>query len=99
MAAAAIFLPSFVFVAALNPLIPRLRRSSWTRCFLDAVNAAAVAMMAVVWVRLAWDLGQRPAGLAIALAAAVALFRFRVSSPWIVLGAALAGYAFSLARL
>lgn len=38
-----IFLPSFVFVAVLNPLIPRLRASSWTRAFLDAVNVSAVA--------------------------------------------------------
>ncbi|MEH1882914.1 chromate efflux transporter [Nostoc sp.] len=47
-----IFLPSFVFVAALNPLIPRLRASSWTRAFLDAVNVSAVALMVVTTLQL-----------------------------------------------
>jgi hypothetical protein len=34
-------------VLFLNPLIPRLRRAAWHSAFLDAVNAAAVALMAV----------------------------------------------------
>ncbi|HUU61836.1 MAG TPA: chromate efflux transporter, partial [Acidimicrobiia bacterium] len=37
-----IFLPSFLFVAALNPLVPRLRRSPWTGAALDGVNVAAL---------------------------------------------------------
>lgn len=53
VATVAIFLPSFFFVAALNPLIPRLRSSKWTAAFLDAVNVSAVALMAVVTIELA----------------------------------------------
>jgi chromate transporter len=33
-----IFLPSFIFVAAVNPWIPRLRQSAWAGRFLDGVN-------------------------------------------------------------
>ena len=43
-----IFLPSFVFVLALNPVLPRLQRSTIFRYFLDAVNVGAVAVMIAV---------------------------------------------------
>ena len=45
IATVAIFLPSFVFVSILNPLIPRLRKSTLMGSFLDAVNVSAVALM------------------------------------------------------
>ena len=48
VSAAAIFAPSFVFVAILNPIVPRLRRSAWMAAFLDAVNVSAVGLMAAV---------------------------------------------------
>jgi chromate transporter len=55
VATVAIFLPSFVYVAALGPILPRLRRSAWIAAFLDSVNVCAVALMAGVTVRLAGD--------------------------------------------
>ncbi|ERN41894.1 chromate transporter, chromate ion transporter (CHR) family [Rubidibacter lacunae KORDI 51-2] len=96
-----IFLPSFIFVAVLNPLVPRLRRSPWTAAFLDAVNASAVALMAVVTVRLGYATLLQPNVNAIAIVtaaiAAVLLFRFRLNSAWIVLfGAAVGGGATAL---
>ena len=75
VATAAIFLPSFVFVALSSPLVPRLRRSPWAGAFLDGANAASVALMAAV----TWELG-RAAVVdwltgALALVAAVVLLR------------------------
>ena len=52
VSAAAIFAPSFLFVLLLNPLIPRLRESSWTAAFLDAANISAVGLMAAVTLEL-----------------------------------------------
>ena len=87
-----IFLPSFLFVWVLNPLIPRLRESAWLSAFLDAVNAAAVALMAAVTLELAADtLVSWPAALIAALAAVAAL-RFRASAVWLVLGGAVLGW-------
>jgi chromate transporter len=40
-----IFLPSFIFVLLLNPLIPKMRKSEFLRLFLNSANAAAVAVM------------------------------------------------------
>jgi chromate transporter len=87
-----IFLPSFVFVGVLNPLIPKLRQSEWAAAFLDAINAAAVSLMAVVTLQLGrsalinWQAG------VIAAAAALAL-HFNVNTAWLVLGGALLGWA------
>lgn len=91
LATVGIFLPAFVFVAAANPLIPLLRRSPWAGAFLDGVNVAALGLMAAVL----WSLGRAalvdwPAAL-IALAAALALFRYKVNSAWLVLAGGAAG--------
>lgn len=97
-----IFLPSFLFVLALNPLVPRLRQSPWSAAFLDAVNVSAVGLMAIVSLRLAFavlvaPLLENPASplnwvaLGITAAAGVALFRFKVGTAWLVLGGAIVG--------
>jgi chromate transporter len=98
LATAGIFLPAFVFVALSGSLVPRLRRSRVAGAFLDGVNVASLALMAVV----AGQLGRAaivdwPTGL-LALGAAVALIRFRVGSVWLVLAGALAGLALAAAR-
>ncbi|MDA0873627.1 MAG: chromate transporter, partial [Bacteroidetes bacterium] len=91
VATVGIFLPAFLFVGILNPLIPRLRSSAWMSAFLDAVNAAAVALMLAVsvdigrHVLLSWET------LLVSAAAAVAVFAFRVGSVWIILGGAMVG--------
>ncbi len=53
VATASIFAPSFVFIALLGPVLPRLRRSRRARAALRAVNAAVVALIAVTCVQLA----------------------------------------------
>ncbi|MCW5316754.1 chromate efflux transporter [Nostoc sp. KVJ3] len=97
-----IFLPSFVFVAALNPLIPRLRASSWTRAFLDAVNVSAVALMVVTTLQLGittLTLPQSPfvdfLGLAIAIVSAILAIHVGINSIWLVFGSALIGWGAS----
>jgi chromate transporter len=91
LATVGIFLPAFIFVALSSPLIPKLRASSAAGAFLDGVNVASLALMAVV----TWQLA-RPAlvdGLTVglAIAAAVLLLRWRVNSTWLVLGGMLVG--------
>jgi chromate transporter len=43
-----VFLPSFIFVLILNPIIPKLRKSKILASFLDAVNIAAIALIIAV---------------------------------------------------
>lgn len=99
IATIAIFLPSFIFVLILNPLIPKMRGSKWLSAFLDAVNVSAVALMMAVLILLGRaTLTSWPAAV-IALAAAIASLRFQVSSVWIILGGAGFGYLFHLLGL
>jgi chromate transporter len=94
LATLGIFLPSFVFVAAVNPLVPRLRRSPWMGALLDGVNTAALGLMAAVTLELgrAAIVDWLTAGLAII--AAVLLIRFKINSAWLVLGGGLIGLAY-----
>ncbi len=91
LATAGIFLPAFVFVAASGPIVPRLRGHRVAGAVLDGVNAASLALMGVV----TWQLGgvalTDPLSWILALASAAILFRFRISSAWLVTGGALAG--------
>ena len=96
LATLGIFLPSFLFVFLLNPLVPMLRASKLASGFLDAVNIAAVAVMVVV----CFELGQSIlidwksiliAGLSVA-------YFFGTKKPnvfYIVLGGALIGWLLS----
>ncbi len=92
VATVGIFLPSFFFVAALNPLIPRLRSSKWSAAFLDAVNVSSIALMAVVTAKLAAATLTDWLAISIALIAAVLAIRLRINAAWLVLGGALIGW-------
>jgi chromate transporter len=87
-----IFLPAFVFVALSGPLVPRMRRSAWAGAALDGVNAASLALMAVV----SWQLGRAAlldvTTVAMAIGSAVALMRYRVNSTWLIAGGAVVGW-------
>jgi chromate transporter len=86
-----IFLPAFFFVAVSGPLVPRIRRSATAGAVLDGVNAASLALMAVV----TWHLGRAAlvdaATVLLALISAALLQRFNLNSAWLVLGGACAG--------
>ena len=91
VATVGIFLPAFVFVALSVPLVPRLRRSKVAGAFLDGVNAASLALMAVVTVQLAdAALADWPA-VVLLVASAVLLLWCRVGATWLVLGGAAVG--------
>ncbi|HYC77106.1 MAG TPA: chromate transporter, partial [Planctomycetota bacterium] len=92
VATVGIFLPAFVFVAVSAPLLPRLRASALAGAFLDGVNVASVALMAVVTVRLAAAALVDPTTAALAVASAVLLVRYRVNTTWLIAGGALVGF-------
>ncbi|MDX9906435.1 MAG: chromate efflux transporter [Bacteroidales bacterium] len=92
-----IFLPSFVFVALLNPLVRIMRNSGLFSAFLDAVNVASVAIIIVVCYVMGRDSISEWRTILIAVAAVALTFGFRkVNSAWIVLGGSILGYILSL---
>lgn len=92
VATVAIFLPSFLFVLVLHPLVPRLRQSAWAAAFLDAVTASAVALMVVVMIRLGLAAMISWQAVAIASVAALVHLRYRVGAAWVICGGAVAGW-------
>lgn len=92
-----VFLPSFLFVGLLNPLVPRMRRSKMFSAFLDGVNVASVAIILVV----CWTFGHatitdwKPA--LITLLSSLVVFGFpRLNTALVVLGGSLLGYVLTI---
>lgn len=93
----AIFLPSFVFVALLNPLVKKMRNSLLFSAFLDAVNVASVAVIAVVCIVMAQDTLTDWRTIVIALLSIGITFGYRkLNSAFVVLGGSLIGYLLTL---
>lgn len=87
-----IFLPAFVLVLAVNPWVPTLRNSARFSAFLDGVNAASLGLMAVVTVVLAQSALVDPLTIILAGGSALALFRFKVNSAWLVVAGGAIGW-------
>jgi chromate transporter len=93
LATLGIFLPSFLLVPAVYPFIARLRASPRTATMLDAVNVAALALMAAVSAQLAGSAFVDPLTVAVALLAGVVLLRGHPNSVWLITAGALIGLA------
>jgi chromate transporter len=103
VATVAIFLPSFVFVSVLGPVLPRLRRSAWARGALDGMNAAVVSLIAVVTVWFAgsvlWSAGRvDPLAAGVFAIALFLLLLTRINATWLILASGLVGIVAHAAR-
>ena len=98
LATLGIFLPSFIFVAISNPLIPKIRNSVWFGSLLDGVNVASLGLMAAV----TWQLGRASLTdtltVLIALVSLGALIRFKINSTWLILIGAIIGVLDAMIR-
>ena len=93
LATIGIFLPSFLFVALLNPLVPKIRKSGWISAFLDAVNIASVAIIFAVGIEMSVETLTNLRMIMIAVISTLILFRFpKFNSAYIIAGGALLGY-------
>jgi chromate transporter len=92
-----IFMPSFIFVAILNPLVPKMRKSKVIAAFLDAVNIAAVAVIVAVCIEMGKDTIVNWETIVIAVASLITVFVFKkLNSAFIVVGGSLLGYLLTL---
>ncbi|AKG23703.1 chromate transporter [Calothrix sp. 336/3] len=87
-----IFLPAFVLVWVINPWVTKLRQSPWVSSFLDGVNAASLGLMAVVTYTLARTAIIDWLTVVLTVISAIAIFRFRVNSAWLVLAGGIVGF-------
>ncbi len=94
-----IFLPAFCFVAVSGRLVGMVERSPLLQAFLDGVVAGSLALIAIVTYELGRAALIDPLTIAIAVASAIALIRYRVNPVWPVLAAALIGVLARVAQL
>ena len=93
-ATAGIFMPSFLFVWLLNPLIPKMRKSKVLGYFLDSINVAAVAIMLAVLVTMSQQTLVDWQATLIAVVSVALIFGFKkVSVMWVLIIGAILGYA------
>ncbi|MFA9189422.1 chromate efflux transporter [Flavobacterium sp. FBOR7N2.3] len=92
----AIFLPSFVFVALLNPLVKKLRNYKPFSVFLDAVNVSSVAIIISICIQMGTDTITDWRTILIALVSILIAFNYKkINSAFIVIGGAFLGYILS----
>ena len=91
VATVGIFLPAFAFVALSGPLVPRIRRSPAAGAALDGINAASLALMAVVSIQLGLAALLDPITILIAAVSLLALLKYRVNSAWLIAAGAVTG--------
>lgn len=97
LATVGIFLPAFLLILFLHPLIDRMRASRTVSQILDGVNAASIALMAAVLLQLGQAALVSWPTVLIFLVSVALLIRFKVNSTWLILGGGLVGYLMSLA--
>lgn len=93
----AVFLPSFIFVALLNPFVKLMRNSKLFSSFLDAVNIASVALI----VSICYTMGKESITdwrtIVIAVISILLTFRYRkINTIFIILGGSVLGYLLTL---
>ncbi len=92
-----VFLPSFLFVWLLNPLVPKMRASKLFSAFLDAVNVASVVIIIYACYLMGKDSINDWRTVLIAIISIVVTFSFKkINSVFIVVGGSLLGYVLSL---
>jgi chromate transporter len=96
LATVGMFVPAFTYVAVTASVLPRMRKSPTASAFLDGVNAAAIALMALVGFQFARETVLTPLAAVIGMVSAICLFRYRINSAWLILGGALCGLLLKL---
>lgn len=98
LATLGIFLPSFIFVAISNPLIPRIRNSPWAGSLLDGVNASSLGLMAAVTFQLASSSLTDLLTTIVTAVSLLLLLRYKVNTTWLIAGGAVTGLVLSFIR-
>lgn len=92
LATIGIFLPSFLLVALLNPLIPRMRKWKPVSAFLDGVNVGSVAVILAVCLQMGFEaVTDWRTTLIFLLGLLVVFFFKKVNSAWLVIGGSALG--------
>ena len=91
VAATAAFLPSFVIMLAILPILDRVRQMTWVKAVTKGMSPAVIGVLAVSLVRLSPAAIPDPSALAILIVTVIAAMAFHIGAFKLMLGGAIAG--------
>ena len=91
VAAAAAFLPSFVLMLAILPLLDRVRKLAWTRAVMKGMGPAVIGTLAVSLFRIAPYAVPDPFAVAVLVATVIALSVYRIGAFKLMLAGSVLG--------
>jgi chromate transporter len=91
-----IFLPAFLIILLFSGLIDRMRNNQNVSILLDGVNAASIAFMASVTIKLGMSTLISVPYAIIFLLSGVLLIKYKVNATYLILAGAVLGYLVSL---
>lgn len=91
VAAAAIFLPSFILMLSLLPMFERMRKLAWMKAAMRGIGPAVIGVLAVALAQMAPHAAPDPFAAAVFVATVLTLLAWRVGAIKLMLGGALAG--------
>jgi chromate transporter len=95
-AAAAIFLPAFMMMLALLPVLDRVRTLVWTKAALQGIGPALIGVITVSLVQLAPHALPDPFAIAIFISTVIALLRWRIDAVKLIFAGLVLGVVWSL---
>jgi chromate transporter len=91
VAAAAIFLPSFILVLSLLPMFERVRTLVWTKAAMKGVGPAVIGVLAVSLVQMAPHALPDPFAVAMLMGTLIVLLSWRISAIKLMMAGAVLG--------
>ena len=96
LATIGIFIPSFLVVWAINPLIPKLRKSKIMSAMLDGVNTGSLVLMTIVSLKLGIASLINPLTIIIFVLSFLILIKYKINSAWLIVAGGIIGWISSL---
>lgn len=91
-----IFIPSFIVVWALYPVIPKLRESKIMGAMLDGVNIGSLVLMTIVSLKLGLASLVDPLSVILFIISFLILIKYKVNSAWLIIAGGAIGWISSL---
>lgn len=96
LATIGIFLPAFLIVLILNPIIPKLRESKWIGNALDGINIASLILMAIVSIKLGITSIIDILTVVIFISSLFTIIKLRINSAWVIIAGGIIGLISSI---
>jgi chromate transporter len=95
-ATAAIFLPAFMMMLAMLPVLDRVRTLVWTKAAMQGIGPALIGVIAVALVQMAPHALPDPFAIAIFIATVIALLKWRIDAVKLIIAGLILGVLWSL---